>query len=198
MRDGLREPGRPAGASQARLVSADRLLEAAFRALDGLVRWLAFAAPPALCGVRAICLGGSLTLAYSLGGQIVPEREPGLRLWLAGALGVQVGTAIAATGALVGARACPASFDGSWPGQRWKPLEIFSRPRPAPPGGLETIFASPCQTHPMPAVSHRGDTHAADHEASGPAGWRWLSCSYWASGRSARDGAPAGGRGHAC
>jgi len=49
----------------------------------------------------ALCLGGSLTLAYSLGGQIVPSASRGSAFgWLA--LSVQVGTAVSplATGAL--------------------------------------------------------------------------------------------------
>jgi MFS family permease len=49
----------------------------------------------------ALCLGGALTLAYSLGSMIVPAESRGAAFgWLA--LGVQLGTAVSplATGAL--------------------------------------------------------------------------------------------------
>ena len=58
----------------------------------------------------ALCLGGSLTLAYSLGGQIVPSASRGSAFgWLA--LSVQVGTAVSplATGALA-AVSLPGAF----------------------------------------------------------------------------------------
>src|SRR5205823_13509950 len=58
----------------------------------------------------ALCLGGALTLAYSLGGMIVPAETRGAAFgWLA--LGVQVGTAASplATGALA-AVSLPSGF----------------------------------------------------------------------------------------
>jgi MFS family permease len=57
-----------------------------------------------------LCVGGALTLAYSLGSMIVPGQDRGAAFgWLA--LGVQVGTAISpvATGALA-AVSMPGAF----------------------------------------------------------------------------------------
>jgi MFS family permease len=58
----------------------------------------------------ALCLGGALTLAYSLGGMLVPSETRGAAFgWLA--MGVQIGTAASplATGALAAA-SIPSAF----------------------------------------------------------------------------------------
>ena len=77
----------------------------------------------------AVCLGGALTLAYALGGMIVPAEARGAAFgWLA--LGVQIGTAASPllTGALAAA-SLPAAYllDGglSWLGALV--LVIFAR-----------------------------------------------------------------------
>jgi AAHS family 4-hydroxybenzoate transporter-like MFS transporter len=58
----------------------------------------------------ALCLGGALTLAYSLGGMLVPSETRGAAFgWLA--MGVQIGTAASplVTGALAAA-SLPSAF----------------------------------------------------------------------------------------
>jgi MFS family permease len=69
--------------------------------------WVSLLVLRALTG---LCVGGALTLAYSLGSLIVPAHDRGAAFgWLA--LGVQVGTAISplATGALA-AVSLPGAF----------------------------------------------------------------------------------------
>lgn len=77
-------------------------------ALIALVKgWVALLV---LRSLVALCLGGALTLAYSLGGTIVPSENRGAAFgWLA--LGVQVGTALSplATGGLA-ALTLPGAF----------------------------------------------------------------------------------------
>ena len=77
--------------------------------------WIAFLLVRALI---ALCLGGALTLAYTLGGEIIPGEQRGAAFgWLA--LGVQIGTALSplATGGLA-ALSLPGAFlfDGALAG----------------------------------------------------------------------------------
>ena len=73
-----------------RLLLGQLLVGGLFCALMGFAsHWVALLI---LRTLAALCLGGALTLAYSLGGMIVPVETRGAAFgWLA--LGVQIGTA---------------------------------------------------------------------------------------------------------